>query len=76
MKAKLTDKCIAHLVKLLQVALISGTDIVDHLRMMQLVYDAQTMMLELDEEYEDIFEASLNKMLSEVEKIQTEDKEY
>jgi len=75
MKTKLSDKCIMHLVKLLQVALISGTDIVDHLRMMQLVYDVQTSMLELDGEYETIFEQSIEKMLAEIEVQQGKDAE-
>lgn len=66
-KMKISDTCIAHLVKLIQMAFLSGTDIVDHLRMMELVYSAQTKMLEIEAEYLEHFNSSIDKMLQEIE---------
>lgn len=66
-KMKISDTCIAHLVKLIQMAFLSGTDIVDHLRMMELVYSAQTKMLEIESEYLEHFNSSIDKMLKEIE---------
>lgn len=66
-KMKISDTCIAHLVKLIQMAFLSGTDIVDHLRMMELVYSTQTKMLEIEAEYLEHFNSSIDKMLQEIE---------
>ena len=46
---KLNDEVIAHVAKILQVALITGTDVVDHLRMV--VLDEEDGQLFLNEEY-------------------------
>ena len=46
---KLNDEVIAHIAKLLQMALITGTDIVDNLRM--IILDEKEGSLYLNEEY-------------------------
>ena len=61
---KLGDSTIAHVAKALQVAIITGTDIVDNLRMMELV--AVNGELVLTPDCEENFDANLNKMLQEV----------
>ena len=58
----LHDKTIAQIVKLIQMALLTGTDIVDHLRMMQLSLNQDNKVI-LDSDYEEIFENSIKKML-------------
>ena len=60
---KLQDSSIGHIAKILQMAILTGTDIVDHLRMIRFeVDDDQT--LKLNEEYEKVFNESIEKMMS------------
>jgi|688.fasta_scaffold2221658_2 hypothetical protein len=63
---KLSDNSIAQIVRLLQVAFLTGTDISDNLRMLQLVEDDG--VLEVDPEYLVHFENSLQKMSDEAQK--------
>ena len=72
-KFKLDDSSIAHIVKLIQLGFITGTDIVDHFRMIELVSD-DTGNLYLDETYEKRQSKNIEKMLSEANE-QTQDKE-
>jgi len=64
---KLSDNVIAQLVRLLQLAILTGTDISDNLRMVRLT--AEGGVLELDDEYAGEFEANLQKMLTDVENL-------
>jgi hypothetical protein len=58
------DSVIGHIAKLLQVSLITGTDIVDHMRMIRLRnHTVDENSLVLDDEYRTIFESSLEKMI-------------
>jgi hypothetical protein len=61
----LSDKTIGQLAKLLQLAILSGTDVVDHLRMLKLV--SHDGSLELEEAYEINFNDNLQSMLSAIE---------
>lgn len=58
----LDDTTIAQIVKLIQMALLTGTDIVDHLRMMQLQVNDDSKII-LDLEYAKIFNEQIEKML-------------
>ena len=61
---KLNDSVISHVAKVLQIALITGTDIVDNLRMMELmVHDGKLVLTPACEE---IFSNNLNSMLNEL----------
>ena len=60
---KLNDEVIGHVAKILQLALITGTDIVDHMRMM--VLNAEDGQLYLNEDYITHSEANIDKMLKE-----------
>ena len=61
----LSDSAIGHVAKLIQMALITGTDLVDHLRMMQLkVSSEDSEKLELEEEYSAMHDKSINEMLA------------
>ncbi len=67
----LSDSVIAHVARLLQVSMLTGTDIVDHMRMVRLTEDASPHtgdknMLTLDEEYSSIFDGTLDKMMENV----------
>lgn len=66
---KLNDSAIAQLVKLIQMAMLTGTDIVDHLRMLELEKrDDDT--LHVDSNYLDAFNSSIEKMLKNSEEQQ------
>ena len=64
---KLNDSVIAHFVKLLQLGLLTGTDIVDHFRMVRLNLEEGELFL--DREYEVNQEENINKMLQEASEI-------
>ncbi len=67
----LSDNVIAHIARLLQVSMLTGTDIVDHMRMIRLNEnnadpDTESVLV-LDAEYSDIFDGTLDKMLKNVD---------
>ena len=68
---KLNDSSIAQIVKLIQMALLTGTDIVDHLRMLQLTLDDNNF-LTIDQEYLNVFNESIEKMIQNTNNIQQE----
>ena len=58
---KLNDEVISHIAKCLQMALLTGTDIIDHLRMIKLVLQEDELFL--DPEYSEQQEENIQKML-------------
>ena len=60
---KLNDNVIAHLVKLLQIGILTGTDVVDQFRMIRLTIEEDELFL--DKEYEENQEANIEKMLKQ-----------
>tara|TARA_A100001201_G_C3995053_1_gene172758 strand:+ start:237 stop:452 length:216 start_codon:yes stop_codon:yes gene_type:complete len=64
---KLNDEVIAHIAKQLQLAILTGTDIVDNLRMIRLAEDNNELYL--DPEYSAIAEQNEKKMLEEAQKL-------
>ena len=62
---KLQDSAIAQVAKIVQMAILTGTDIVDHLRMLELEEDKEGK-LTLEKEYKEVFDRSIEKMLSNV----------
>ena len=60
---KLSDDTIAHMVKLLQMAIMTGTDITDNFRMLELV-EAEGV-LEIDNNYLNVFNQNLDKIIAE-----------
>ena len=63
---KLNDNSISHIAKIVQLAILSGTDIVDHLRMMELEVENKGNALKLNESYDKAFEENIKKMIDEV----------
>tara|TARA_B100000123_G_C25589490_1_gene366437 strand:- start:422 stop:637 length:216 start_codon:yes stop_codon:yes gene_type:complete len=61
----LHDKTIGHIAKLLQLAMITGTDIIDHLRMMKLDV-GDDGLISIDKEYESNHDGSINDMIKKV----------
>ena len=62
---KLHDTAIAQVAKIVQMAILTGTDIVDHLRMVELE-ENKDGLLTLEREYKEIFNNSIEKMLTNV----------
>ena len=60
----LSDSAIAQVAKVLQVAILTGTDITDNLRLMRFVEEEGTLILQ--KEYEETFHENLDRMLSEI----------
>ena len=58
----LHDTTIGHIAKLLQMSILTGTDIIDHLRMLKLTI-GEGDFLHVEEEYESVFNESIEKML-------------
>ena len=63
---KLSDDEIAHIAKLLQMAILTGTDIVDNLRTLRLVSDDDGL-LKVDPEHQKNLTASINKMVEQAQ---------
>ena len=64
---KLNDEVIAHIAKQLQLAILTGTDIIDNLRMIRLQEEDGQLFLE--SEYVTIAEENEKKMLEEAQKL-------
>ena len=60
---KLTDSAISHLAKLVQIAILTGTDIIDHMRMLEFSCDEDNH-LTIEEEYGNRFEDVIKDMLN------------
>ena len=60
---KLTDNAISHVAQLLQVAILTGTDIVDNLRSAQFV--VKNGAIEISPDYFENFNANLERMMQE-----------
>ena len=65
---KLNDEVIAHVAKLLQLAILTGTDIVDHMRLIRLDSN-DNGELTLDSEYAENADKNIQKMLEEIDTL-------
>ena len=65
---QLDDSVIAHVARLLQVSMLTGTDIVDHMRMIRLSENESSLVLE--GEYQKVFDGSLDTMLQNAQQQQ------
>ena len=60
---KLTDNTISHLAKLIQMAILTGTDIVDRFRMISLI-ENENNTLDLDKECDERLNDAIKDMLN------------
>tara|TARA_Y100000310_G_scaffold119165_1_gene117945 strand:+ start:908 stop:1132 length:225 start_codon:yes stop_codon:yes gene_type:complete len=73
MNYTLSDEVIAHVAKLLQMAILSGTDVVDHLRMVSVTTSSENEeSLVLADEYREISDDQVKKMLENIEALKVE----
>lgn len=70
MPLKLSDKSISQIAKCLQVAILSGTDVIDHLR--QIEFENENNTLNITPEYEALFDKNIQKMIKEAQEAQPE----
>ena len=64
---RLDDSVIAHVAKLIQLAILTGTDIVDHMRMIRLLDNDNALFL--DPEYEENSTKNIQAMIEQVETL-------
>jgi len=69
-KMKLSDQVIAEIAKLVQVALLTGTDIVDNLRMIEV--EESNGKVTLTEVYSNMSENNIERMLEHAEELRNE----
>jgi len=70
---RLSDSVIAHVAQLVQLAILTGTDVVDHMRMMVLVEDEGVLNLEV--QYELQSEENIQRMLEAATLLQSSTQE-
>jgi hypothetical protein len=71
MSYKLSDKSISHLMQLLQLALLTGTDIMDHLRMFEMEAD-KNGVLDPTKDYEAVFDANIERLVEDADRLAKE----
>jgi len=64
----LHDSTIAHIAKVVQLAIVTGTDVIDHLRMMKLDVDGLEGLIYIDKDYESEHSGSINEMIEKINK--------
>jgi hypothetical protein len=64
---KLNDEVIAHIAKLLQLAILTGTDVIDNLRMIRLQTEKEELFLHDD--YVKQSEENEKRMLAQVQEL-------
>lgn len=65
---RMSDDVISQIAKLVQLAIITGTDVVDNLRMIRVqVSDSDDLSLVLTPEYREIGDKQIQSLLSEIE---------
>ena len=67
---RFSDNSIAQMVKLLQLAILTGTDVSDNFRMVRFV--CEDNILDLDPDYAASFEANLENMTKQAEDLSSE----
>ena len=66
---KLDDKTISQIAKCVQVAILTGTDVVDHLRQLELT-TTENSLITISDEYLSVFDKNIEKMLQEAVDLQ------
>lgn len=72
MEYQLSDQAIMQVAKALQVAILTGTDVVDNLRLIRFEIEEGGIMT-VSETYANEFNEGINRMLEEVEVLETEE---
>lgn len=73
MTYKLSDQTIGQIAKCVQIAILTGTDVVDHLRQLQLNTDEKTNSITCDPKYLSTFDKNIENMLKEAQEKQNQE---
>jgi len=68
----LSDEVIGQVARLVQIAILTGTDVVDNLRMLRVTFSEEDNNLVLTDEYRAMASEQLEKMLEEVSRTSAE----
>ncbi len=68
---RLDDSVIGHIAQLVQIAILTGTDVVDHMRMVRLA-DSDNVLY-LDPAYQELADNNIKKMLETAETFAEEE---
>ena len=68
----LSDEVIGQVARLVQIAILTGTDVVDNLRMLRVTLDEEDGNLVLTDEYRAMASQQVEKMLQEVSQASAE----
>ena len=69
----LSDEIILHMAKLVQLAILSGTDVVDHMRLIRVAQDSDDeSLLVLSDDYRQVSDDRVQDMLNRVTELQEE----
>tara|TARA_B100000700_G_scaffold310854_1_gene391942 strand:- start:146 stop:400 length:255 start_codon:yes stop_codon:yes gene_type:complete len=68
---KMNDKTIAQIAKCVQIAILTGTDIVDNLRQLEFRVNRKDSEVTVTDEYLQTFEANVEKMMAELNDAKT-----
>lgn len=71
---KLHDTTIGHVARLVQMAILTGTDVVDHLRVLTL-QKGEEDYLYVEEDYQKVFDEQIGKMLENASSVNTDTQE-
>jgi len=71
MEYKLSDAAIAQIVQLLQLGILTGTDVTDQLRILRLTVDEGGNKLIPSPEFVEIFNENLQRLQDDADKMQT-----
>ena len=69
----LSAETIGQIAKLLQLAMLTGTDIVDNLRMLKLSVNSDTNQLDPSPGYSGMFDEQVNTMLAELAEFRSQE---
>ena len=69
----LSDHAIGHVAQLLQLAILTGTDIIDHLRMAELTINDQTGKLDVHPDYSENFTENISRMMQDLQEQQNDE---
>tara|TARA_A100001011_G_scaffold379234_1_gene444987 strand:+ start:6232 stop:6489 length:258 start_codon:yes stop_codon:yes gene_type:complete len=68
----LSDATIGHVAQLLQMAILTGTDIIDHLRMAKFTTNDTTGRIELHPDYHEQFQENIQRMMEDANALATQ----
>ena len=69
----MSDDAISAIAKLLQVAILTGTDVIDNLRTVRVVADSDNSVVSLDEDYKAQSQKNIESLLQEAETLSSQE---